>query len=240
MALNPDDECSFMLMRQISHDLAREQDGWITIRRIDPGAPGARPFGNTDERLAALADVISRTADATLKTLRTQDFHGSEINTVVDYTEKFGNVALVADQSYFGGRFSMGADEAIVIEIRDLVGCKYWNAHLLDSFWGAAEFMFQQTSLNKASAAVDPDGVIRLVISQADPGIANWLDKSDYPEVGIRLRFNQGTKPVMVSRKVLLAELRDHLHPDTPVVTPEQRRELMGERIEGLQRRRRW
>jgi len=48
----------------------------------------------------------------------------------------------------------------------------------------------------------------------------------------------QGGK--LVRRKVALTELRDHLHPDMPVVTPEQWRELMGERIEGLQRRRRW
>ena len=47
------------------------------------------------------------------------------------------------------------------------------------------------------------------------------------------------TRPPMIKR-VKLAELRQHLPADTPVVTPEERAEELRRRVRACQRRRRW
>ncbi len=101
--------------------------------------------------------------------------------------------------------------------------------------------MNRQSSLNDTQAHIDSDGKFRAVISQRDPGVPNWLDKGDYPWGVIQMRWNRASDyPDPTIKKVLLAEVRDHLPADTPVVTPEQRRESLRARREGAQLRRIW
>ena len=59
--------------------------------------------------------------------------------------------------------------------------------------------------------------------------------------VSAPLLFNRGSDyPDPTIRKVKLAEVRDHLPADTPVVTPDQRVESLRARREGAQLRRIW
>lgn len=238
--LNRNDRTSFLLLRQISYDLETERDGWVTIRRIDQPVEQPRMSSYIEDRLAGLPDVVQRMAQAVVSTLELQDFYGSDVNSIVDYSQKFGKVALIEGQAYFGGRFAISSDQAVILEISDFEGCEYWNAQVMDSFWGDLDFMFHQASLNHCTGKVDPDGVLRLVLSEQDPGINNWLDKSSYPEVALRLRFYKGSKPTIATKIVQTSQVRDSLHPETATVTPSQRQRLIGQRIEGLQRRRRW
>ena len=46
--------------------------------------------------------------------------------------------------------------------------------------------------------------------------------------------------PMPVIKRVRLAELRNHLPTDTPVVTPKERVEQLRARVRAAQRRRRW
>jgi len=79
------------------------------------------------------------------------------------------------------------------------------------------------------------------VISRLDPGVPNWLDKGDYPWGIIQMRWNHADAyPDPTIELVPLAELRDHLPADTPVVTPEQRAEQLRARREAVQLRRIW
>ena len=69
----------------------------------------------------------------------------------------------------------------------------------------------------------------------------NWLDKGEHPWGIIQMRFNRGDRypdPTIV--KVKLADVRDHLPADTPVVTPEQRAEQLAARREAAQLRQIW
>jgi hypothetical protein len=79
------------------------------------------------------------------------------------------------------------------------------------------------------------------VISRTDPGVPNWLDKADHPWGVIQMRWNLASSyPDPTIKKVPVAEVRDHLPPDTPVVTPDERREQLRRRREGAQLRRIW
>ena len=81
----------------------------------------------------------------------------------------------------------------------------------------------------------------RFVVAKGDPGVPNWLDKADYPWGVIQMRFNRGSDyPDPTIKKVKLAEVRDHLPSDTPVVTPDERAELLRRRREGAQLRQIW
>ena len=91
--------------------------------------------------------------------------------------------------------------------------------------------MNRQSSLNDAQAHVDGDGKFRAVISQRDPGVPNWLDKADYPWGIIQMRLNRANEyPDPTIKKVPLADVREHLPADTPVVTPRSAQEQLRRR----------
>jgi hypothetical protein len=95
--------------------------------------------------------------------------------------------------------------------------------------------------LNDVQARIDSDGRFRAVVSRRDPGVPNWLDKADYPWGIVQLRWNRASDhPDPTMKKVPFAAVRDHLPADTPVVTPEARREQLRARREAAQLRRIW
>ena len=92
-----------------------------------------------------------------------------------------------------------------------------------------------------AQARLDGDGRFRAVIALDDPGVPNWLDPAGRNEGSLMLRWtgaSSGPEPTL--RIVPAAELRSHLPADTPLVTPEQRDEMIRNRRRGAQWRRRW
>ncbi len=90
-------------------------------------------------------------------------------------------------------------------------------------------------------ATLSSDGKFRAVIALEDPGVPNWLDPAGYTEGGIYGRwYDCDSEPLPTLKRVKLAELRDHLPADTPVVTPEERAEELRVRVRACQRRRRW
>ena len=49
--------------------------------------------------------------------------------------------------------------------------------YLAGSMWYVSlDYISHQTSLTTDQARIDPDGQLRFVISERDPGMANWLE----------------------------------------------------------------
>ena len=93
-----------------------------------------------------------------------------------------------------------------------------------------------ETSLNRSQAVVerdgvDADGVLRVVVSTTDPGVANWMDTTGYRTGVVQCReIGSVEVPELTAQVVPLASLRDHLPPDTAYVTPEERAERAAQR----------
>ncbi|MDB5723437.1 MAG: hypothetical protein JWQ16_191, partial [Novosphingobium sp.] len=77
--------------------------------------------------------------------------------------------------------------------------------------------------------------------SLEDPGVPNWFDPAGFTEGTIYGRwYDADSSPTPTLKRVKLAELRDHLPQDTPVVSTEERAEELRRRVRAAQRRRRW
>lgn len=101
--------------------------------------------------------------------------------------------------------------------------------------------VFEPVRMPGAMAGLSSDGRFRGVIALRDPGVPNWLDPAGYTEGGIYGRwYDCSSAPVPTITRVKLADLRAYLPIDTPVVTPDQRREEIARRVRACQRRRRW
>ena len=80
------------------------------------------------------------------------------------------------------------------------------------------------------------------MVSEKDPGVPNWLDTTGVPEGVFFLRFQGLRTPIPEEQApsvqlVKLAEIRDHLPPDTPVMGSEERRQQLAGRQLQIQRR---
>ena len=73
------------------------------------------------------------------------------------------------------GWWDLGPDDALLIELPD-PDAEFWGLQLASSLWHTLDYANRLTTINGAQADRDADGVFRMVLSAADPGIHNWLD----------------------------------------------------------------
>lgn len=144
---------------------------------------------------------------------------------------------------YAGGVFELGEDEALIIENSisqqpDYIGFQ------LSNLWGESlDYANRTGSLNGHQSVPDADGVLRLVIAHRDPGVPNWLDTGGHREGFMAPRWAysetppQERWPRISAVKVPWDEIRQHLPGETPVTTPQQRREQIALRQRHVQRR---
>ena len=97
-------------------------------------------------------------------------------------------------------------DECLLLEI-PVPPAGYWGIQLANSLWNTLDFANRQTSLNRAQAHVDPDGVFRAVIAHSDPGIANWLDTLGHRQGAVLMRVQWSAHRDAPARS--LAETKD-------------------------------
>jgi hypothetical protein len=130
-----------------------------------------------------------------------------------------------ADDIYYGNDlYRLGPGEALVIETVP-PDARYWQIQLCDVWFRTLDYATRQTSLNHHQARLDADGRFRCVVAHRDPGVPNWLDAAGHPEGMIQYRWVWSkSNPRPSLRRVRFDELRAALPPDTPRVTPEERR----------------
>jgi hypothetical protein len=227
----------FVLLRQYFDDWDREVPGDFAIERI--GAPAsAAPLRSDDlaARLALLVRWLER-GDRLWEQMSRGLLGMPENSLVVHLPANAGERAGLRGQAYGMGNFACAPDEAVVVSFAP-PACRHWSVSLADYWWQSLDYATRQSSLNGAQTALDPDGVARIVVSHADPGVPNWLDTAGHARGSLVARFLLAdAAPKVALARVPLARVRDHLHPSTPAVAPEARATSLRRRRDSVSRR---
>lgn len=232
-----DPEASGMMVRYRSYDWLNEIDPRLSIECLSPVPP--KPRLARDEILARIREMAKFPARKTRLYYPMQN--GVKERVGFNVFEPLRMPGALAKQVYWPACFQLDYDEALVIETALPARRPYWNIQLNDPYFNALEYVYRLSSTNGHYAKLSSDGRFRAVIALTDPGVPNWLDPAGYTEGGIYGRwYDCDSEPVPTISRVKLAELRDHLPSDTPVVTPEERAEELRLRVIACQRRRRW
>ncbi len=234
-----DPSATFIWVRQIAYDWENERDGYFTIERLD--VPARRPRESTQQmvdRMSLLSDFV---ANWTEQFLNWEKFVGQPIPVndvlVLDFSKGGG----IKTQRYIQGFFDIKADEALILETELPEECRYWMFHLTDEFFNSLNWLHNPVTINGHYAKVSSDGKFRAVISNSDPGVANWLDASGFENGGISGRWKEcNSFPKPEIKKVKLAEVMDHLPKDTIRVSAEERDATIRKMRKAAQLRRRW
>jgi hypothetical protein len=81
--------------------------------------------------------------------------------------------------AYYHSYWELAPDEALVIEATPPV-CDYWNFQLNNYWMESLDYVHHQVCINKAGAKLRPDGSVRLVVADRNPGVDNWLDTAGH------------------------------------------------------------
>ena len=86
------------------------------------------------------------------------------------------------------GSWELGPDEALVmtgtLPPGVFANVMLWNKHMQ-----TLEYRNRTSSVNGAQLDLDSAGRYRIVISEKDPGVPNWLDTGGHPQGTIFWRF---------------------------------------------------
>ena len=140
-------------------------------------------------------------------------------------------------QSYGWSQFALAKGEALLIEVKPPEAL-YWNFELGDFWARSMDYVNRIISINDHQAVLDPDGILRIIVSASDPGLANWLDTGGIPEGTITYRYNGAKSHANPSTRLIrLDELDQYVPANSERSTPAQRSAEIERRRRALSRR---
>ncbi|WP_328530611.1 hypothetical protein OG984_05415 [Nocardioides sp. NBC_00368] len=215
-----------LIVREVFNDWDTETRGTITIERPDTLGRPRRPL--TQELLRKKYEVAARSLTGSIQTWFAfpQFFQYKEpVNTLTVPARTPGGL-----ESQFSsiGHYELAEDEALVVEVPRCDDCSYQGFQIGSDWYASTDYETHQTSLTKAQAVTDPDGVMRFVISERPPldgePIANWLETTGHRTGSLMLRWQRLERDLTaadgpVVHKVSLGDVRDLL-PHTETLNP--------------------
>jgi hypothetical protein len=185
---------AMLLVREVYSDWDTERRGTISIRRADRAghAPPAADAATMAKRYRVAGKIL-------LSRLRTflafpQWFYlNLPVNTL---TEPRSTPGGLATQFSSAGHYDLGNDEAMIVTVpaagKDVAA--YQGIQLGSMWYVSLDYINHQTSLTADQARTDPDGKLRFVISERDPGLANWLECTGHRRGYVQLRWQRLTR----------------------------------------------
>jgi hypothetical protein len=226
-----------LMTRYRSYDWVNEVDPAMSIECLDPVPP--KPRLSPDDITARIRQMAEMPAAATRLFYAMQNQVKTNVGVNVFEPSRYGGA--LSRQIYIPAVYDFEPDEALILESELPEIRRYWNFQLNDPYFNAVEYVYRLSSTNGHFAKVSSDGRFRAVISLDDPGVPNWLDPAGFRQGTVYGRwYDCDSHPLPTLKRVKFAEIRDHLPPDTPTVSAEERAEELRQRVRACQRRRRW
>ena len=221
-----------LVVREVFSDWT-SQPGTLRIQRVDRigAAPLAPAADIADRRYASAGKGLV----AQLKTFLAFPewfYLKLPVNTLTEPRLTPGGLST---QYSSVGHFDLGADEAMIVTV-PVSDAPYQGFQLGTMWYLSMDFANHQTSLTAQQARHDEDGMIRFVVAERDPGLANWLECTGHSRGYLQLRWQRVSRELTAAdgptaEVVPFDELRTRLpHYEQARITPEQWRERIAAR----------
>lgn len=214
-----------LIVREVFNDWDTEERGLLTIERADTLGKPAREL--TETLLRKKYEVAARSLVGSIHTWFAfpQFFQYKEpVNTLTAPQSTPGGLA---SQRSSIGHYELTEDEAMIVSVPKCDDCTYQAIQIGSDWYASTDYETHQTSLTKAQAVTDPDGVMRFVISEQPPAdgapIANWLETTGHRTGSMMLRWQrlerdlsaQDGPTIQIVKTADVPDLLPHLAPLT-------------------------
>jgi hypothetical protein len=88
------------------------------------------------------------------------------------------------------GHFDLAPSQALVITL-PVTDAPYLGFQLGSLWYISLDYINHQTSLNGTQAQADPDGKIRIVVSDQNPGVTNWVEALGHQKGFLQFRWQR-------------------------------------------------
>jgi hypothetical protein len=182
---------AMLIVREVYSDWATEKRGTLRIQRADK--VGQAPPAPDEALLAKRYRVAGKLLLSRLRTfLAFPDwFYLTEpVNTMTPPRRTPGGLA---SQFSSAGHFDLAPDEAMIVTVPDAGRnvAPYQGIQLGSMWYISLDYINHQTSLTADQARKDPDGMLRFVIADTDPGLANWLELTGRRRGYVQIRWQR-------------------------------------------------
>jgi hypothetical protein len=214
-----------MIVREVFNDWDTEERGTLTIERADKLGQPAKEL--TRDLLAKKYDVAARSLVGSIQTWFAFPHFFQYKEPVNTLTAPQSTPGGLASQRSSIGHYELDDDQALVITVPRCDDCSYQGAQVGSDWYASTDYETHQTSLTKAQAVTDPDGKMRFVVSQQNPGIANWLETTGHRTGALMLRWQRLERDLAQEADgptvevVPFADVRAHLPHYAPITRDE-------------------
>ncbi len=185
---------AMLLVREVYSDWGTERCGTISICRADRRG-SAPPVADT----SAAAKRYGVAGKILLSRLRTflafpEWFYLKlPVNTMTPPRPTPGGLAT---QFSSAGHYDLGDDQAMIVTVpaAGRAVAPYQGIQLGSLWYVSLDYINHQTSLTADQARTDPDGQMRFVISERDPGVVNWLERTGHRRGYVQIRWQRLTR----------------------------------------------
>ncbi|MBB2941016.1 hypothetical protein FB565_000720 [Actinoplanes lutulentus] len=188
LRLGPAPKAAMLVVREVFSDWDAERPGMLRIERAD--RIGSAPPPVTLERNTRRYGVAGKILVSRLRTFLAfaeRFYLGLPVNTLTPPRVTPGGLST---QYSSVGHYDLGDDQAMVVTV-PASDAPYQGIQLGSMWYISLDYINHQTSLTRDQAHVDPDGLIRFVISERDPGVANWLERTGHRRGYVQLRWQR-------------------------------------------------
>jgi hypothetical protein len=182
---------AMLLVREVYSDWDTERRGTISIHRAD--RRGSAPLPADTSALAKRYGVAGKILLSRLRTFLAFPewfYLKLPVNTMTEPRPTPGGLAT---QFSSAGHYDLAADQAMIVTVpaAGQQTAPYQGIQLGSLWYVSLDYINHQTSLTADQARIDPDGKMRFVISERDPGLVNWLERTGHRRGYVQIRWQR-------------------------------------------------
>jgi hypothetical protein len=182
---------TMLLVREVYSDWDAERRGTISIHRAD--RRGSAPPPADTSALAKRYGVAGKILLSRLRTFLAFPewfYLKLPVNTMTEPRPTPGGLAT---QFSSAGHFDLRDDQAMIVTVpaAGRQTAPYQGIQLGSMWYVSLDYIHHQTSLTADQARTDPDGKMRFVISERDPGLVNWLERTGHRRGYVQIRWQR-------------------------------------------------
>ncbi|SMD05328.1 hypothetical protein [Kibdelosporangium aridum] len=182
------DGSAMLIVREVYSDWTGEERGMIKIRRTD--TTGSAPPAPTKDLMAKRYTVAGKILIGRIKTFLAFPkwfYLKLPVNTMTEPRLTPGGLAT---QFSSVGHYDLADEEAMIITV-PASEAPYQGFQLGSMWYISLDYINHQTSLTADQARIDPDGKIRYVVSERDPGLVNWIERTGHAKGYLQIRWQR-------------------------------------------------
>lgn len=176
-----------LVIREVYNDWSARR-GTLAITRVDTAGTGPPPLTREliERRYATAGKQLIQRVKTWLQF--PQWFYlNIPVNTMVAPRLTPGGLAT---QYSSAGHYELADDQALILTL-PVTDAPYLGFQLGSLWYISLDYINHQTSLNGIQAQADPDGKIRIVVSEANPGITNWVETLGHRKGFLQFRWQR-------------------------------------------------